>query len=70
MYKIDNKDLLCSTGNYIQCLVITYNGTESGKEYIYTYICVYMCICVCVCVYIYIYISESLRCTPEANTTL
>ena len=25
------KDLLCSTGNYTQCLVITYNG----KEYIY-----------------------------------
>ena len=24
----------CSTGNYTQCLVITYNGKESEKEYI------------------------------------
>ena len=35
-YKI-NKDLLYSTGNYIQYLVITYNGKESEKEYISTY---------------------------------
>ena len=33
MYKINNKDLLYSTGNYIQYLVITYNGKESEKEY-------------------------------------
>ena len=39
MYKIDNnKDLLNSTGNYIQYLIITYNGKESEKEYIYIYI--------------------------------
>ena len=25
----------CSTGNYTQYLVITYNGKESEKEYIY-----------------------------------
>ena len=30
-----NKDLY-STGNYTQFLVITYNGKESEKEYIYT----------------------------------
>ena len=30
-----NKDLLYSTGNYIQYLVITYIGKEFGKEYIY-----------------------------------
>ena len=30
-----------STGNYIQYLVITYNGKESEKEYIYIYI--YIC---------------------------
>ena len=36
--QINNKDLLYSTGNYIQYLVITYNGKES-EEYIYTYIC-------------------------------
>ena len=31
----NKKKLLCSTGNYIQYLVITYNGKESEKEYIY-----------------------------------
>ena len=30
-----NKDLLYSTGNCIQYLVITYNVKESEKEYIY-----------------------------------
>ena len=29
-----NKDLLYSTGNYIQYLVITYNEKESEKEYL------------------------------------
>ena len=34
--QINNKDLLYSTGNYIQYLVITYNGKESKKNiYIY-----------------------------------
>ena len=33
---INNNDLLYSTGNYIQYLVITYNGKEPEKEY-YTY---------------------------------
>ena len=28
MYKISNKNLLYSIGNYIQCLVITYGGKE------------------------------------------
>ena len=33
VYKLDNQqDLLYSTGNYIQYLVITYNGKESEKE--------------------------------------
>ena len=31
-----NKDLLKRTGNYMQCLVITYDGKTSKKEYIYT----------------------------------
>ena len=31
IYEINNKDLLHSTGNYIQYLVITYNGKESEK---------------------------------------
>ena len=30
-----NKDILYSTGNYIQYLIITYNGKESEKENIY-----------------------------------
>ena len=50
----NNKDLLQSTGNYIQCVVITYSGKESGK--------VYICM--------YIYITESLWPTLETNTTL
>ena len=36
--QINKKDLWYSTGNYIQYLVITYNGKESEKEYIYIYI--------------------------------
>ena len=35
--QINNKVLLYSTGNYIQYLVITYNGKESEKEYRYVY---------------------------------
>ena len=35
---ISNKVLLYSTGNYIHYLVITYNGKDYEKEYIY--ICV------------------------------
>ena len=38
VYKINNKDLLYSTGNYIQYLVITNNAKEPDKEYIYIYI--------------------------------
>ena len=37
---INNKNLLHSPGNCIQCLVITYNGKESEKEYTYVYTCV------------------------------
>ena len=33
MCKIDNKDLLYSTGNDTQYFVITYKGKESEKEY-------------------------------------
>ena len=36
--QISNKDLLYSTGNYTQYLVITYNGKEYEKEYIYMYL--------------------------------
>ena len=39
--QINNKDLLYSTGNYIQNLIITYNGKESEKEYIYIYMHTY-----------------------------
>ena len=35
--QIKNKDLLYSTGKYIQYLVITYSGKESEKEYMYMY---------------------------------
>ena len=36
--QLSNKDLLYSTGNYIQYLVITYNVKESENEYIFIYI--------------------------------
>ena len=49
IYKINNKGLLYSTGNYIQYLVIIYNGKESEKEYI-------MCIYIYIYIYIYVYI--------------
>ena len=32
--QITNKDLLYSTGNYIQYPIVTYNGKSSKKEYI------------------------------------
>ena len=35
--QINNSVLVDSTGNYSQCLVITYNGKESEKEYICLY---------------------------------
>ena len=35
MYKINNKDLLYSTRNYIQYLVMTQNREESEKEYVH-----------------------------------
>ena len=56
IYKINNKDLLYSTGNYIQYLIITYNRKESEKEYIHLciYIYMYVYIYICVCIYIYI----------------
>ena len=38
MKQINNRELLYSTGNYSQCLVITHNGKESEKEY--------MCVCI------------------------
>ena len=43
MYKIDEQqDLLYRAGNYIQHLIISYNGKESEKK--------------SVCIYIYIYL--------------
>ena len=42
IYKVNSKNLQYSTENYLQYLVITYNGKESEKTYIY------------MCVYIYI----------------
>ena len=31
--QVNNKDLLYNKGNYIQYLVVTFNGKESEKEY-------------------------------------
>ena len=62
IYKINNKDLLNNTGNYIQYLIITYNGKEWERIYILTHTYTYICI--------YVGITESLCCTPETNITL
>ena len=37
-YYIENKqqDLLCSTGNYIQYFIVTYNGKELENIYVCT----------------------------------
>ena len=40
--QITNMVILYSIGDYIQYLVITYNGKESDKEYIYLNIYVYI----------------------------
>ena len=42
MKQINNKNLVYSTGYYIQYLVITYNGKESEKVYTYMYIYMYI----------------------------
>ena len=45
MYKINNKDLLFSTGNYTQNLIITFSGKESENECIYIiYKSLFLCI--------------------------
>ena len=52
---MNNKDLMYTTGNYIQKFVITYKGKESEKniyEYMYTH------------THTYVYVTESLY-TPE-----
>ena len=36
MYKINSRNLLYSTGNYTQYLIMTYNGKESENEYLNT----------------------------------
>ena len=50
--KYINKDLLCSTGNYIQYLVMVYNGKELEKG-------IYICVCMCVCVESFFYILKA-----------
>ena len=39
---VNNKVLLYSIGNYIQCTGINHNGKEYTKKNIYTHICVYI----------------------------
>ena len=46
-----------------------YNGKESEKERIYMYMHIYTHTHTYIYLHVYLYITESLRCTPEANTT-
>ena len=41
--QINNKDLLYNTGNSIQYVVITFNGKEYEKEYVYIIITESLC---------------------------
>ena len=43
--QMTRKDLLHSTGNYTQYVVITYTGKKSEKEYVYLYIHIHTYIC-------------------------
>ena len=56
--QVNNKDLLYISGNYIQYLVLGYNG-EQSENYIYIHIyIIHMCV------------TESLCCISETNRTL
>ena len=55
MKQTDNKDLLYSTENYIQHLIITHNGKESEKNAQHTHI---------------LYITESLCYKPDTKNTV
>ena len=37
--QVNSKVLLDSTENYIQYPIVTYNGKEFEKEYVYIYVC-------------------------------
>ena len=56
--QMNSKNLLCSTGNYIQHLRITYNRKESEKENMYLYICIWMymyTLIIYILIHLYIY---------------
>ena len=44
IYNIDNRDILCSTGNSIQYLITIMEDNLKRYIYIYTYICVCACV--------------------------
>ena len=56
--QVNNKDLLYNSGNYIQYLVLGYNGKQS-ENYIYIHIYI-----------IHMSVTESLCCISETNRTL
>ena len=47
---MDNKILLCTTGNYVQYPVTNRLGKEYEKDFIHTHTHTHTCVCVCVCV--------------------
>jgi len=65
IYKINNKDVLYSTGNYIQYLIRTYNEKGSEKEHIYIHTHTY--ICICMCVYNYITLLHTRHCDGDTE---
>ena len=47
---MDNKILLCTTGNYVQYPVTNRLGKEYEKDFIHTHTHTHTRVCVCVCV--------------------
>ena len=61
-----------STGNCIQYLLITNNGKESEKEWIYTHTYVYLSIClslyICMCAQPCPTLSDHMNCSPPGSS--
>ena len=55
---MENQDLLYSTGNYIQYLIITYSGKKS--ENIYIHMCVHAQSCPTLC--------DPMNCSPPGSS--
>ena len=67
---MNDKDLPCSTGNYIQYLLATFNGKEPDIYKYHIYIDTHTHTHTHTHIYMHAYIYISLGCTPYTNITL